>query len=952
MREPISRFIKSNGSSKKVLPIFLLVIFLGLFAFARPAAAGVSTYVWSAVGAIGELFAGLMGRLLLFIINFLIKVSGYNNFINSGIVSVGWKLVRDVANMFYILLMLVMAFGTMLKLNDQYSWKKMLPRLIGTAILVNFSKTIIGLLIDFGQVIMLTFVNAYAATAGGNFAQMFGIKQILAQSASGSKSKEQMSMENALGFVLGAVVLAVTAIVTGVFAIILLMRIVTLWILIILSPFAFLLGTFEKGRQYYSQWWKELINGIIVGPIVAFFLWLVLATMGQGGMISEINTNNAVPETYRAQQPTSKGGYQDIAGTEISQWENMGSLFVVLAMLFYALQQIQSLSLLGGDLARGASGMMKKAATTAAKKVAVPMGLAVATGGSVPAAFALQQLAKTGIGVGKQIPLVGGAFKGLAKEGDKLGLRSEKGIGGYLGRKGGGLVSQGKEAILNKGIARVPLLGTFARGTAADLKGERLKVARETGKKVSEYKDDDVLRAASRKTTITSESQTEKFEAIGRLVNEPQTRKRLGITDEQLETMAGQLPELGDKLGQSERAAGWVKKFEGDNLRMIKDPDKQKKRVQGIHPNKVQDISDDDISSPEVSAAFRPEQVAKMSEHQKELRHEALTKDKTSDEIIGMINAGTIAPSDIDLTKLGDRGVELVGTLIANGDAKNISSIARASEANASIMQNPISRALASEASVLSAMDQADPGIQVSLQRREMENELAEKQNIRSGKNEQLAAGHKSGMSYQKKAALGQELVDLDSEIADLQNMLSRMPQGSAIPQGYKEQAERVESLRQAGIASSTTKDEALQAAAYSRPSSQDPNDRGAFSQRGGEALSQQAANWGDNPPAWLKDLKVEEIVKVMPNGDVNGVTQLGRVLTNLTNVNQLLLWATKNSTTSQRQLIASLIAAKKYSASPDAAAKIEKRMETPAFEDLSEEIQRLSNILASKGRL
>jgi len=66
--------------------------------------------------------------------------------------------------MSFILILLIIAFATILR-QESYS-KKLLPKLLIMAVLINFSRTIFGLLIDFSQVIMLTFVNAFSAGGG------------------------------------------------------------------------------------------------------------------------------------------------------------------------------------------------------------------------------------------------------------------------------------------------------------------------------------------------------------------------------------------------------------------------------------------------------------------------------------------------------------------------------------------------------------------------------------------------------------------------------------------------------------------------------------------------------------------------------------------------------------------------------------------------------------------
>jgi len=123
-----------------------------------------------AIGTIAVLITVLFGSLNTIIIGALVNLTKYNNFINEPSITAAWVVVRDLCNMFFILILLVIAFATILRLPN-YEWKKLLPKLLIMAILINFSKTICGLIIDFTQVIMLTFVNTWATT-GGDFVDM------------------------------------------------------------------------------------------------------------------------------------------------------------------------------------------------------------------------------------------------------------------------------------------------------------------------------------------------------------------------------------------------------------------------------------------------------------------------------------------------------------------------------------------------------------------------------------------------------------------------------------------------------------------------------------------------------------------------------------------------------------------------------------------------------------
>jgi len=453
------------------LLVFALAIILpGIFFYAHPVSADFSPItglVWYTLSNIFQWLSGFATDILLWLIGLLIYVSGYNNFINAKVVQVGWPLVRDVANMFYILVMLVIAFATMLKI-EKYSMKALLPRLILTAILVNFSKTIIGLIIDFGQVIMLTFVNGYAATAGGNFVQMFGLKAMTELRSDKSVVDSPAQLSVLASFFLAFICISISMIVVGIFVVVLLARIIVLWILIVLSPIAFLLGTFPKGQDYYGKWWKELINNVISGPIVAFFLWLSLAVFGGGNMGSaELKAGNAVPD-----KPSGEAA-QYAANLGLSQagaLDNLTTFAVSIAMLLMGLSQINELGVVGAGLASGAMSTMKSVATKAIKRAVVPAAL-IAGGAGIPMALAKMSIMKGGMDIAAKMPVIGKTMTGFRKAATEY-----VGESGKLEQKFGipvaGMIAK-IPASVTSGLLSAAVLGT---GAAAGAIGRKEKV--------------------------------------------------------------------------------------------------------------------------------------------------------------------------------------------------------------------------------------------------------------------------------------------------------------------------------------------------------------------------------------------------------------------------------------------------------------------------------------------
>src|SRR3989339_239599 len=231
---------------------------------------------------------------IVLLIDAMVPIMTFNNFVGNPVVKAGWAIVRDTVNMFFVIVLIVIAFGTIFK-ADKFKWQQNVPRLLIFAIVINFSKTLCGLMIDFGQVIMLTFANALREIAAGNFIQLLGLNQIYSVSQSSSvittiKGEGGGGAGNSFDFfAAGVMSVILTLWVLGtliVLVAILLFRIIMLWVLIVMAPLAwFVGGTGDLIKtNAYQEWWTEFKCMVAVGPVLAFFLWLTLAVAGAGNI--------------------------------------------------------------------------------------------------------------------------------------------------------------------------------------------------------------------------------------------------------------------------------------------------------------------------------------------------------------------------------------------------------------------------------------------------------------------------------------------------------------------------------------------------------------------------------------------------------------------------------------------------------------------------------------------
>jgi hypothetical protein len=275
-----------NNQKKKFISLLVLFSGIGIFLFIKPANASWPSNVIS--GLLGMIISAL-GAVLSLVIAALVAVAQYSNFISAPAVSNGWQIVRDVCNMFFIVILLIIAFATILNI-ESYSYKKWLPKLILMAILINFSKTICGLLIDVAQVVMLTFVNAFKSVAAGNLVDNLGLTKIMTLSEDTKSGVTDTTVVGA--YVLGLIYMIISIVVIVTMLAMLVMRVVMIWVYIVLSPAAYLLSAFPGGQKYASEWWSEFTKNLIAGPVLAFFIWLSFASLNNTATVDSFKVDS------------------------------------------------------------------------------------------------------------------------------------------------------------------------------------------------------------------------------------------------------------------------------------------------------------------------------------------------------------------------------------------------------------------------------------------------------------------------------------------------------------------------------------------------------------------------------------------------------------------------------------------------------------------------------------
>lgn len=292
--------------------------------------------------------AGMIGQLIVALLEVVtIPIMQYNGFVSSPVVGAGWSIVRDTVNMFFVLVLVAIAVGTIFG-SDRFQWRQQVVRLMVFAIVINFSRTLCGLMIDVAQVIMLTFANALKDIAGGNFIQVFGLKDLISISTSSDRMQALAggAGEQALNAfdyftagVMSVFLMLIVFVVVLMLTAILVYRIVALWVLIVIAPLAWFLGG-AKGvvsSDAYAEWWKNFKCYLLIGPVLTFFVWLTLAVAGAGNIANSAGfTSGAV---------LSSGADTNVVGGALKIFEvsRLTSYIIGIALMFAGFDAAQKM---------------------------------------------------------------------------------------------------------------------------------------------------------------------------------------------------------------------------------------------------------------------------------------------------------------------------------------------------------------------------------------------------------------------------------------------------------------------------------------------------------------------------------------------------------------------------------------------------------------------------------
>lgn len=245
-------------------------------------------YIFNFIGGIAFTFANYLVKIALYDLNFHVLDEA------NAIAHVGWQISRDVANLGFVLTMIIVAFMTIIRV-ESYGAKKLLPKLIAAAIIVNFSFTIAAVFIDFGNITAGFFLdkidpgnNIFGMTE--RLAGAFGPQRfILGEDDPLPPNPEEESgllteigtafLTSLAGLTFSVVFTLIATIVLLALAAMLLVRYVYLSLLLAAAPLVWLFWVFPGLQGLYSKWWDAFMKWVFFAPAVSFCLYISLVSI-------------------------------------------------------------------------------------------------------------------------------------------------------------------------------------------------------------------------------------------------------------------------------------------------------------------------------------------------------------------------------------------------------------------------------------------------------------------------------------------------------------------------------------------------------------------------------------------------------------------------------------------------------------------------------------------------
>lgn len=227
----------------------------------------------------------------------LLAVSISDKFLDQEFIGPAWTALRDAANMLFIFLLVIISISIILDYGN-FKSKELIAKVIMIAIAINFSLFVSRVVIDAGNIFTVGFYDAmnaktmevtyiagiYPKEISGGLMSMFNPVDMMSQDTFRKWLESDGDKDTIL-----IVIFLVAISLTFYMAYVLFMagwtfigRVIYLWMLMVLSPLAFISYAVPGMGSYWTMWWKKLIDKSFCIVVFLFILWLLFLINDNG----------------------------------------------------------------------------------------------------------------------------------------------------------------------------------------------------------------------------------------------------------------------------------------------------------------------------------------------------------------------------------------------------------------------------------------------------------------------------------------------------------------------------------------------------------------------------------------------------------------------------------------------------------------------------------------------
>lgn len=208
----------------------------------------------------------------------------------------GWRIFRNIANTLLIIVLLVVIFSQLTGVGiDNYGIKKMLPRIIVMAILINLSYLMCQLAVEISNILgvgldnMMKSIGTYIAQ--GDPSEGLGAYEVVGilfgiLAGAGAIAGVAVGSGGGVMLVISLVLALLVALVAVlIFFVMLGARMVIVAVFTVIAPVAFVLYILPSTQGLFKKWWKVFQAALVVYPICGALYgasYIIKAIIGSG----------------------------------------------------------------------------------------------------------------------------------------------------------------------------------------------------------------------------------------------------------------------------------------------------------------------------------------------------------------------------------------------------------------------------------------------------------------------------------------------------------------------------------------------------------------------------------------------------------------------------------------------------------------------------------------------